>query len=82
MPDNAKTQFGSATQKPISPQDILTAKKRNVIAKGTTLNSSASATLTKVGSTVRQWNKPASDAIARTAANATRIPSTLPCCNA
>jgi hypothetical protein len=69
-------QYAATTQKPISPQDILTAKKRNVIAKGTT-NSGA-----LVGSTVRQWNKPASDAIARTAANATRVPSTLPCCNA
>ena len=76
MPDNNKTQFGSTTQKPISPQDILTAKKRSLIAKGTT-NSGA-----LVGSTVRQTNKPASDAIARTAANATRVPSTLPCCNA
>lgn len=76
MPDNAKTQFGSTTQKPISPQDILTAKKRNLIAKGT-INSGA-----LVGSTVRPYNKPMSDAIARTAANATRVPSTLPCCNA
>jgi hypothetical protein len=75
-------QYVATPQKPISPQDILTAKKRNLIAKGTTLSGSTSATLTVVGSTVRQWNKSASDAIARTAANATRIPDTLPCCNA
>jgi hypothetical protein len=29
-------QYAATTQKPISPQDILTAKKHNLIAKGTT----------------------------------------------
>lgn len=75
-------QFVATSQKPISPQDVLTAKKRSIVAKGTTLNSTASATLTKVGSTIQPYNRPASDATLRVAANADRIPSTLPCCNA
>ena len=71
-------QFMATSQKPNSPQDVLTAKKHQIIAKGTTLNSTASATLTKIGSTVQPYNKPISDAIARKAANADRVP----CCNA
>lgn len=79
-----------SSQRPFSPQDILTQKKRALLVRTMTTTTNPRSTL--IGSTLYQWNRPASLAIARVGGNAQRyaaatagvrgVPvTTLPCCS-
>ena len=80
-----------SSQRPFSPQDLLTQKKRGILVRTTTPTTTSPST-TIVGSTVYAWNRPASAATFRIGGAAQRISpavagtpgipkATLPCCS-
>jgi hypothetical protein len=79
-----------SSQRPFSPQDILTQKKRSLLVRTMTTTTTPGTTI--LGSALYKWNRPASLAIALKGGNAQRfapatagvqgVPeSTLPCCS-
>ena len=79
-----------SSQRPFSPQDVLTQKKRALLVRAMTTTSAPGTTI--LGSALYKWNRPASLAIALKGGRAQRyaaatagvqgVPeATLPCCS-